>query len=364
MTTTSNDSEDAAVGTTTFLTHQAYAPAGRTSLIGPGGWPLGGVGAMLGRMRRPCKRPSPWHAPVIVVSVISVLAAGAGLAGCGGAPARSARTGPARSAPSRTAQPRPAPIEVVVSVFPLAQLTSYVGGTAVHVVDLAPPDTQPQDISLSAAGREEIEHAAVVIDVGDGYQPEVESAAGSARRHLSVLPAVSKQGGPYEFWLDPYLMADAAAVIAEALTGAEPAERSVFEDGSRNFAAVANSIESDFESTFTDCTINQFITSDNAFERLASSFDLTDVAVDALGVKKTAALVRASSLHAVFSEVGVPSGQVQEVATSAGVPVKSLNPMELAPSPAGPAPPTYFAIMEDDLTALEGPLGCDTTGGI
>gem|GEM_PF-2054484 len=319
---------------------------------------------MLGRMRRPCKRPSPWHAPVIVVSVISVLAAGAGLAGCGGAPARSARTGPARSAPSRTAQPRPAPIEVVVSVFPLAQLTSYVGGTAVHVVDLAPPDTQPQDISLSAAGREEIEHAAVVIDVGDGYQPEVESAAGSARRHLSVLPAVSKQGGPYEFWLDPYLMADAAAVIAEALTGAEPAERSVFEDGSRNFAAVANSIESDFESTFTDCTINQFITSDNAFERLASSFDLTDVAVDALGVKKTAALVRASSLHAVFSEVGVPSGQVQEVATSAGVPVKSLNPMELAPSPAGPAPPTYFAIMEDDLTALEGPLDCDTTGGI
>ncbi len=172
---------------------------------------LGGVGAMLGQMHRPRKRPSSWHAPVIVVSVVSVLAAGAGLAGCGGASARSAGTSPARagSTPARTAQRRPAPIEVVVSVFPLAQLTSYVGGTAVHVVDLAPPGTQPQDLSLSAAEREEIKHAAVVIDVGDGYQPEVESAAGSARRHLSVLPAVSKQGNPYEFWLNPYLMADA-----------------------------------------------------------------------------------------------------------------------------------------------------------
>jgi zinc transport system substrate-binding protein len=313
-----------------------------------------------------CKRPISWHAPVIVVPVVAVFAAGAGLAGCGGASARSG-TSPARgagSAPARTAQRHPAPIEVVVSVFPLAQLTSYVAGTAVHVVDLAPPGTQPQDLSLSATEREEIEHAAVVIDVGDGYQPEVESAAGSARRHLSVLPAVSKQGKQYEFWLDPYLMADAAAVIAKALTGAEPAERSVFEDGSRNFAAVANSIESDFESTLTDCTINKFITSDNAFERLASNFALTDVAVDTLGVKKTATLVRASSLPAVFSEVGVPSGQVQEVATSAGVPVKSLNPMELAPNAAGPAPPTYFAVMEDDLTALEGPLDCDTTGGI
>jgi zinc transport system substrate-binding protein len=322
---------------------------------------------MLGQMHLPCKRPSSWHAPVIVVSVVSVvsvLAAGAGLAGCGGATARSARTAPAPTAPARTGQPRRAPLEVVVSVFPLAQLTSYVGGTAVHVVDLAPPGTQPQDLSLTGAVREEIEHAAVVIDVGDGYQPEVESAAGSTRRHLAVLPAVSKQGNPYEFWLDPYLMADAAAVIARALSGADPAERSVFENGSRNFAAVANSIESDFVSTFTDCTISQFITSDNAFERLASSFDLTDVAVDTLGVKKTAALVRASSIPAIFSEVGVPSGPVQEVAKSAGVPLKSLNPMELAPSSGGQAPPTYFAVMEDDLTALEGPLDCDTTGGI
>jgi ABC-type Zn uptake system ZnuABC Zn-binding protein ZnuA len=253
---------------------------------------------------------------------------------------------------------------VVVSVFPLAQLVSYLGGTAVHVIDLAPPDTPPQGLSITTAQRDQIEHAALVIDVGDGYQPEVESAANSARRHLSVLPAVSKQPKPYEFWLNPYLMADAASVIAGALTSAEPAERSVFQDGSRNFAAVATSIESDFESTFTDCTINQFVTSDDAFERLGSSFDMSDVAVDTTGVAKAVALVRSSSLPGIFTEVGVPSGEIQRVATSTGVPVKSLNPMELAPSPGGPAPPTYFAVMEDDLTALEGPLACDTTGGI
>jgi zinc transport system substrate-binding protein len=312
---------------------------------------------MLGQMHWPYQRPSSWHAALIVGSVVCVLAAGAGLAGCGGGT-------PAHTAPAHTGQARPALIQVVVSAFPLAQLTSYVGGAAVHVVDLAPPGIQPEGLSLSTAQRDEIEHAAVVIDVGDGYQPEVESAASSARRHLSVLPAVSKQPKPYEFWLNPYLMADAASVIAGALTAAEPTEHSVFEDGSRNFAAVATSIESDFESTFTDCTINEFVTSDNAFERLASSFDLTDVAVDTTGVAKTAAIVRSSSLPGVFSEVGVASGEVQQVATSARVPVKSLDPMELAPSPTGLAPPTYFAVMEDNLTALEGPLACDTTGGI
>ena len=72
--------------------------------------------------------------------------------------------------------------------------------------------------------------------------------------------------------------------------------------------------------------------------------------------------MRQYSLPTVFSEVGVPSGQVQEVARSAGASIASLNPLELAPSPGGPAPLSYFAVMEYDLTALEGPLACDTSG--
>jgi zinc transport system substrate-binding protein len=288
----------------------------------------------------------------VLLLVVSGLSASMGVSGCGG------------RAPARAAGPPPARIDVVVSVFPLAQLTSYIGGSAVDVTDLAPPEVQPQGLTLTVAQRKALGHAALVIDVGDGYQPAVESAAMSARRHLSVLPGVSKQAQPYEFWLDPYLMASAGTLIGSALASVDPAERSLFEDGSRNFAAVANSIESDLESTFTDCTLSKFVTSDSAFSRLAASFSLVDVAVDTTSVKEAAAIVSQGSLPAVFSEVGVPSGQVQAVASSAGVSVKSLNPIELAPEPDAQAPPTYFAAMEGNLTALEGPLDCDTTSGI
>ena len=51
----------------------------------------------------------------------------------------------------------------------------------------------------------------------------------------------------------------------------------------------------------------------------------------------------------------------QKVAQVAGAGVKSLDPMEVAPSLHGPAPLSYFAVMEEDLTALEGPLACDTS---
>ena len=64
--------------------------------------------------------------------------------------------------------------------------------------------------------------------------------------------------------------------------------------------------------------------------------------------------MRQYSLPTVFSEIGVPSGPLQEVAKSAGASVASLNPLELTPPP-GAAPLSYFAVMEYDLTALEGP---------
>ena len=125
---------------------------------------------------------------------------------------------------------------------------------------------------------------------------------------------------------------------------------------------MAVSIESDFESTFTDCNRDEFVTSDGAFQRLAASFDLVDVAVDTMGVKKATDIVRQYSLPTVFSEVGVPSGLLQQVARSTRAGIASLNPLELAPSPGGPAPLSYFAVMEYDLTALENPLACDTSG--
>jgi zinc transport system substrate-binding protein len=251
----------------------------------------------------------------------------------------------------------------VTSAFALAQLTSYIGGKAIQVVNLAPPGVQPHGLHLTPAGRAAIGRSALVIDVGDGYQPQVEAAAGSARRHLPVLPELSKQAQPFEFWLDPYLMAKAAVLVADALVAVDRAGRRAFENGSRNFQSVAVSIESDFESTFTGCTRNEFVTSDGAFQRLAASFNLIDVAVDTTGVKKSTDIVRRYSLPAVFSEVGVPSGLVQQVARSARARVASLNPLEVTPSTGGPAPLSYFSVMEYDLTALENPLACDTSGG-
>ena len=281
----------------------------------------------------------------------ALVATAAALAGCGSA----ASTG---SPPGHPLQGRP--LQVAVSVYPLAQLVSYIGAGDVHVVDLAPPGTQPRGLALGPAQRAVMRSAGLVIAVGDGYQPQVEAAAKSAHRYLAVLPAVSRQAQPYEFWLDPYLMAKAAPVIAGALTVADPEGRQQFQSGSLDFQSVAASIESDFESTFTQCQDSYFVTADDAFGRMAAAFDLFDVPVTSAGVNYAVNTLSVRNLASVFSEVGVPLGSLRQVALLAHVSVKSLDPMELAPA-LGASGPSYFAVMEKDLTAMEGPLDCDTT---
>ncbi|HUB72239.1 MAG TPA: metal ABC transporter substrate-binding protein [Acidimicrobiales bacterium] len=271
--------------------------------------------------------------------------------------------GTGQSAHHSAAPPSQAhPLVVAASAYPLAQLIGYIGGTDVRVVDLAPPGAQPEGLALNEAQRAEIASAGLVVDVGDGYQPEVEAAAKSARHQIALLPAVSRNGRPYQFWLDPYLMSKAAIAVAAAMSQADPAAAHEFGDGSRDMQSVASSLASDFESTFTQCQDSYFVTADDAFGAMATSFGLVDVPVGTQGVSGAAAVISQRGLTAVFSEVGASpatSGLLEQVAHKAGVKIVKLNPMELAPAP-GVNPQSYFAQMEDDLTAMEGPLECDT----
>jgi len=346
---------------------------------------------MLGPMRSQPMARARRHTSPVALAACSLAALG--LAACGSRPAASGHVGGAAPAPTVQASAKarttgngrpggdslpapghhasraangpvppggPARIEVVASVFPLAQLVSYIGGSYVHVTDLPGAGVQPQGLVITKAQRALIERASLVVDVGDGYQPEIEQAAAKARHHISLLPAVSKEVLPYQFWLDPALMSDAASHIAKALDEVDPAASHDFDNGLRDFQSVASSIESDFDDTLSDCSYDHFVTADDAFGRMAAEFDLVDVPVDTTGVAKTLSAMSTYSITDVVSEVGVSSSELDRVAQLAHAQMASVDPMELTPPP-GTTSLSYFATMEMNLTNLEGPLACNTS---
>jgi len=287
------------------------------------------------------------------LAAAAALAAGL-LAGCGGGAGRPAAS---RAAPAEGSAAHP--LRVVASAFPLAQLAAYLGGTHVRVTNLVPPGTQPQGLVLTPKMRHELGAAQLVVDLGGGYQPQVEAVA-AKKDSISLLPAVSKQLQPYEIWLDPYLWSSAAGALARALSAADPGSSRFFENARRDFQSLAFSVASDYQSSLSECPLRDFVTADDAFGRMASAFSLVDIAVSTTGVQKTLGYIAQYSVPDVFAEQGVASGEVQAVARAAHVPVKTLDPMELTPAP-GTKYQSYFAVMEANLSALEKPLECDTS---
>lgn len=294
-----------------------------------------------GRAHRPRR---PW---LVVFAVVCALIA----AGCGNAASRV-------NAPVLT---------VVTSLYPLAQAVSEVGGSQVRVIDLARPDVDPRTMSLNPAELREVRQAALVVDIGDGFQPAVESAAKGARRTLALLPALGGTN-PY-IWLDPVLMEKVATLVRNALTGVEPAAHSVFATGAEDLVSEASSLDIDFESSLSVCPETTFVTSDDAFARMAARYGIKDDAVgttsepDAAEVKAAVSDITGSRSVTAFSEPYVNDTLISVAAQAAGVNVRTLSTLETPPPSGSRAEVSYSNQMEIDLHTLTDALGCPTDTG-
>jgi ABC-type Zn uptake system ZnuABC Zn-binding protein ZnuA len=268
-------------------------------------------------------------------------------AGCGGG--------------SRAPASAPA-IAVVTGLYPLAQAIAQIGGSKVAVVDVVPAGSDPRTYQLAAAQVSAVGAAAVVVEIGGGFQPSLEAAAIRAPR---VVNLQSTLGSAATYvWLDPDLMRQAVSAIAAAMEAANPPAAGQYRDGAQAFSEAVASTGIDYQSTLSACPRRSFVTADDAFAGLARRYGLTDQVVgaaaapDPASVAAAAARVKAAGLTTVFSEPFVPSGTVEAVAAAAHAKVRVLDPLSGAPPDGWPKQADYLRLMEANLGALNGALGC------
>src|SRR4051794_22569524 len=80
------------------------------------------------------------------------------------------------------------PVDVVAAFYPLAEAATVVGGSDVHVTNLTPPGAEPHDLEPTTRQVDQIQQADVIIDMGRGFQPGVETAA---RRRVGKATVVT-----------------------------------------------------------------------------------------------------------------------------------------------------------------------------
>src|SRR5215210_9163252 len=95
---------------------------------------------------------------------------------------------------------------IVAGFYPLAYAAQKVGGSAVEVTNLTPPGAEPHDLEPTPQDVEKLQSANLVLLLGQGFQPSLESAADNAAGQVIELldtPGLDVRPGDPHVWLDP-----------------------------------------------------------------------------------------------------------------------------------------------------------------
>lgn len=277
----------------------------------------------------------------IIILVLAGVLVGAG---CGGSSSRN-----------------PGKQEVVASFYPLAFAADEIGGQRVEVENVTPPGSEPHDLEVTADDVQQLHSADLVLLLGHGFQPQLEDAAGGAKRVLKLLDTrrldVFANGDPH-VWLDPLRYSVIARRIGAALYGKPQVRR---------FVARLVALDGEYRRGLSRCVRRDIVTSHEAFAYLAGRYSLRQIAITGVtpeaepaprDLERVIQLVRETGATTIFFETLVSPRLAKTVARATGARTAVLNPIEGLTEAEAKRGENYFSVMRSNLESLRTALGC------
>jgi zinc transport system substrate-binding protein len=281
-------------------------------------------------------------------------------------------------------------IKVAVAFYPVEEMVSNVGGSAVQVINLTPPGGSPHSVELTGKQVTELGQADVVFYVGRGFQPTVEkavSALGAKVVKVDLLNSVplllvtaqlagtagEVDGEVLEgntdphIWVDPTNMMAMTKVIETTLAAALPSEKAVFAKNALTYTGKLTALDGKFSTQLKSCQSRTIVTSHRAFEYMAKRYDLKQIPIagispdeepDPKSLEAVAAAAKADAVTTVFFEEQVPRGLSETVASEIGATTDALDPIETITREDLASGTTYVSIQETNLASLVKGLRC------
>ena len=255
----------------------------------------------------------------------------------------------------------PAKETVVASFYPLAYAAEEVGNGGVDVENLTPAGAEPHDLEVSPQDVAAIREADLVLLLGDGFQPQLEDAAGTGKKVLRLLDtpglALRPDGDPH-VWLDPLRYAKIVGRIGQALRRPDAAAR---------LQARLRNLDGEYRTGLAHCERHEIVTSHEAFGYLAERYGLEQVAITGLSpevepepakLQQVVELVRERGVTTIYFETLVSPRIAETVARETGAKTAVLNPIEGLTKNEISQGENYFSLMRTNLRTLREGLGC------
>jgi len=255
----------------------------------------------------------------------------------------------------------PAKETVVASFYPLAYAAEEVGNGGIDVENLTPAGAEPHDLEVSPQDVAAIREADLVLLLGDGFQPQLEDAAGTGKKVLRLLDtpglALRPDGDPH-VWLDPLRYAKIVGRIGQALQRPDAAAR---------LQARLRDLDGEYRTGLAHCERREIVTSHEAFGYLAERYGLEQVAITGLSpevepepakLQHVVELVRERGVTTIYFETLVSPRIAETVARETGAKTAVLNPIEGLTKNEISQGENYFSLMRTNLRTLREGLGC------
>jgi zinc transport system substrate-binding protein len=263
---------------------------------------------------------------------------------------------------------------IVVSLYPLYDLTRQIAGDRARVTLLVPPGVEPHDWEPAPADLVRVQSARLLVYNGAGVEPWVDRLVPELRstRVLNAtggLELLTKEGqADPHVWLDPILARSQVEAIRAAVVAVDPQHAPAYDANAAALSGRLLGLHERFTAGLTHCDRREIVVSHAAFAYLARRYHLTQLPIIASlapDAEPTPAALAALTRHArrmgvthVFFETLVSAKVADTLAREVGAKTLVLDPIEGLTREPHEHGVGYIELMDANLANLRTGLGC------
>jgi zinc transport system substrate-binding protein len=285
-------------------------------------------------------------------------------------------------------RPRSEHLQVVASIYPVADWARQIGGNKVEVYTLLPAGVSPHTFEPTPNEVRELAQADIFFKIGLGLESWaeklVEATSGS---HLRVVTLADNLKVPFttggltihfpehyeagaqsehhhlatdpHVWLDPVLAQDMVTVIARTLVDVDPTNVQYYEMRLTDYGAQLRTLDEEIRRTVSGFTSRELVTVHSMLHYFALRYGLHEAAVieaspgkvpSPADVNRVIKLLRTMDRPVIFIEPQLSDKAARVIANEAGAAVEVLDPLG---NPDTPDRNTYIKLMQYNLKTLE-----------
>ena len=268
---------------------------------------------------------------------------------------------------SKSDNPQSLPI-ITTSSYPVEFAAKAIVGEEFRVINLVSPGTEPHDFELTPNLTSELLNSDLAVVLGGGFQPAIEKTARSRENNTLVLMEKidSKSKDPH-IWLDPTLMQDIAKEITIKVIKLDPKNESKYKANETKMLAKLDSIDQQYKTALKTCEIRTFVTSHDAFSRLASRYGLIAEPISRFApgaeptpkrIEELKKLIQSKKIEIIFTEEIISKKVSDALVSESNVSTQVLSSIESLSLKQKEDEKDYFTIMAANLSQLAKALRC------